>query len=165
MSEAESIGDVAVRSIGPCRHEETEVRYKMFADETKHLCTQCLICGQMPGGTHWLSQDGVDITCVQEFDASIAEQWKAAHNEAIKTKLHAERLTRHQEYERYIRESDDWWAIRTKVMKRDDHLCQGCMEENASDVHHKNYVHLYDEILFDLVAVCRKCHDKIHRRI
>ncbi|MFH1635026.1 MAG: hypothetical protein ABIG63_13610 [Chloroflexota bacterium] len=158
----ERLGDIANALIEPCRHEQKEVRYKDFADGTKHLCTQCLICGVMPGGTRWLPQDGIDMSTVPKFDDTISEQWLAARNNDIQAKLRKEKSERHLEYERYIRESDDWWAIRTKVMTRDDHLCQGCLEEAAIEVHHKNYLHLYDEILFDLVAVCTKCHTKIH---
>jgi len=165
MNEAKRIGDIARDLIEPCRHTNTQVRYKKFSNGTKHLCTQCMTCGTMPEGTRWLPQDGIDINEVQEFDAAIAEQWLKARNGAIQVKLRREKLDRHLEYERYIRESDNWWAIRTKVMKRDDHLCQGCLEEAATDVHHKSYIHLYDEILFDLIAVCRKCHGKIHGKI
>jgi hypothetical protein len=33
----------------------------------------------------------------------------------------------------------------------------------AVDVHHQTYDRLYNEMCFDLVAVCRECHAKIHK--
>ncbi len=32
----------------------------------------------------------------------------------------------------------------------------------AEDVHHLTYARLYDEMLFDLIAVCRDCHERLH---
>jgi len=166
MSEPQRLGEIVMDLLEPCSHEQTEVRYKTFSNGTRHLCTQCMTCGKMPGGTvRWLSQKGIDIHSFEEFDETISERWRAAQNQVRQLKLQKEKLERHLEYERYIRESAEWQAIRVKVMKRDGYLCQACLETGATEVHHKNYLHLFDEILFDLIAVCRACHQKIHGRI
>jgi 5-methylcytosine-specific restriction endonuclease McrA len=165
MSEPQRLGEILVDLLEPCSHERTEVRYKTGANGIKLLGTQCMMCGQMPKGAQWLSQKGVDIHSFEEFDETISERWRAAQNQARQLKLQKEKLERHLEYERYIRESPEWQAIRVKVTKRDGYLCQACLETGATEVHHKNYLHLFDEILFDLIAVCRPCHQKIHGRI
>ena len=165
MSEPELLGDIVGDLYPVCKHPRTEIRYKVIADGRKQLCTQCLECGSKTDGSKWLPQAGIDMSKVVAFDECLAETYKAEQNRNRTKKLASERRERHEEYERYIRESDDWWDIRTKVMQRDDHLCQSCRENTAEEVHHKDYTHLYDEVLYDLVAVCRTCHAKIHGKL
>jgi 5-methylcytosine-specific restriction endonuclease McrA len=162
MTEPVSIGSV-VRALYPtCPHEHTEVRYKIFANGTKHLCTQCLTCGQKTDGTRWLGQKGIDMAEVHPFDELLADAYAQRENAARRGRLRKEKLERHLEYERYIRDSDDWWEIRTKVMRRDNNWCQACWDAPATEVHHKSYEQLYREILWELEAVCSACHRKIH---
>jgi hypothetical protein len=49
-----------------------------------------------------------------------------------------------------------------KVLARAHGLCEGCGERTATQVHHLSYKRVFDEMLFDLVAVCDACHDKLH---
>ena len=51
---------------------------------------------------------------------------------------------------------------KAKVMLRDKNICQACLTRQATDVHHLTYKHIYNEPLFDLVAICRPCHEKLH---
>lgn len=159
------LGDVLLESFPKCSHHRTEVRYKVFSNGTKHLCTQCLECGAKTDGSRWLPSTGVDMANMQPFDESLATRHQAVVERRRVAAMASERRRRHEDYERYIRESPEWWATRTKVMQRDDHLCQACRENAATDVHHKNYTHLYEEVLYDLVAVCRECHAKIHGKL
>ena len=64
-------------------------------------------------------------------------------------------------YNEYLR-SDAWRERRQLVLERAGGLCEGCRKRPACDVHHATYEHLYDELLFELLAVCRDCHKKIH---
>jgi 5-methylcytosine-specific restriction endonuclease McrA len=48
------------------------------------------------------------------------------------------------------------------VLERAGNICEGCGEKKASQVHHLTYKHLRLEFLFELVAVCEKCHDTLH---
>ena len=72
-----------------------------------------------------------------------------------------EQIEKKQNYSEYLL-SEKWYEIRKKVLKRDNYTCQGCLEQKAEEVHHKTYLHLFDELLFDLVSVCKSCHNKIH---
>ena len=40
-------------------------------------------------------------------------------------------------------------------------MCEGCGVRRAAQVHHLTYEHVGDELLFELVAVCGQCHDRI----
>lgn len=49
------------------------------------------------------------------------------------------------------------------VKKRAGGLCEGCLEAPATEVHHLTYKHWRDELLFELVALCRDCHERAGR--
>jgi hypothetical protein len=158
------IGEVLREVFPECKHDRIEVRYKVFANGVKNLTEQCVHCGKQTL-SGWLPRKGVDMAQVAPFDYQLEKQYLDEMQRRSNAAYAAERCRKHEDYERYIRESPEWWAIRTKVMRRDDHLCQACRENAATDVHHKNYTHLYEEVLYDLVAVCRECHGKIHGKL
>lgn len=65
------------------------------------------------------------------------------------------------EYRQYL-ESADWATMRNRVLERDKHLCQGCLRERATQVHHLSYKNLRREFAFELISVCDTCHERIH---
>jgi 5-methylcytosine-specific restriction endonuclease McrA len=64
---------------------------------------------------------------------------------------------RREVYNEYL-QTDHWTEIKIKVMERDLHTCQICGDK-AIDVHHLTYAHRDNEFIFELVALCRKCHE------
>lgn len=72
---------------------------------------------------------------------------------------------RYEEYETWLKEhtiylaSDEWKWRRQMVLERDNYLCQGCLTNRATQVHHLTYKHWRNELLFELVSVCDGCHD------
>jgi DnaB-like helicase N terminal domain len=64
-------------------------------------------------------------------------------------------------YQNYLR-SDEWRAKRRLVMDRCGGLCEGCRNAPVSEVHHLTYEHVGDELLFELVGLCRECHQRVH---
>ena len=69
-----------------------------------------------------------------------------------------------QEHNEYL-QTDQWKAIRLKVLKRDNNLCKGCLEATATEVHHLSYAHWKNELMFELLSVCYDCHhNKIHTK-
>jgi 5-methylcytosine-specific restriction endonuclease McrA len=68
-----------------------------------------------------------------------------------------------QAYNAYLN-SPEWKAKRLMVLKRDNYLCQCCLNAYATQVHHKSYQFVDlkgNEPCFDLVAICVPCHEKI----
>jgi hypothetical protein len=68
-----------------------------------------------------------------------------------------------KEYNRYLN-SPEWRTKRDKVLKRDNYRCQCCLDNYATQVHHKSYEFVDlagSEPCFDLVSVCTPCHDQI----
>jgi len=68
------------------------------------------------------------------------------------------------DYQDYLK-SEKWYAIRLKVLTRDDYTCQHChfkVTSYTANVHHKTYARLGDEELSDLITLCIPCHEKEH---
>ena len=73
---------------------------------------------------------------------------------------HAEFLQLHGEY----LTTPAWQERRRAVLKRDHGQCQAALDVcsgRAEQVHHLTYRHWRNEPLFDLVAVCWLCHQKL----
>jgi len=66
-----------------------------------------------------------------------------------------------QKYSEYLL-SDQWEYKRQKVLKRANYICESCLENQAIQVHHLTYKHVFKEPLFELVAICETCHDILH---
>lgn len=66
-------------------------------------------------------------------------------------------------YREYLK-SEKWQSKRNLVMARDNYTCQSYLSANATQVHHKSYKNVFDEPLFDLVAICEPCHKRYHDR-
>jgi 5-methylcytosine-specific restriction endonuclease McrA len=82
--------------------------------------------------------------------------------------LAAESERRRREWERvysaYLN-SDRWREKREKVMRRANFVCEGCGNAKATDAHHLTYRRVGDEMLFDLVALCRAGHERCHPHV
>jgi hypothetical protein len=64
-------------------------------------------------------------------------------------------------YADYLK-SQQWADKRDRVLRRASYHCEGCAQRPAVDVHHLTYEHVTQEFLFELVALCRECHERIH---
>ena len=61
------------------------------------------------------------------------------------------------DYDDYLK-SEKWQEITKIVLKRDNYLCQSCLCEKATEVHHTEGKHRKNEPLFTLISVCSRCH-------
>jgi 5-methylcytosine-specific restriction endonuclease McrA len=97
----------------------------------------------------------------EEFDEARADLFR----EHLRRKNQEERLEekelRRGEYQKYL-ESREWQAKRAKVLKRANHICEGCLSRPAVQVHHTTYANVGHELLFELVALCLDCHARAH---
>lgn len=71
------------------------------------------------------------------------------------------RATWWERYNAYLA-SPAWAEKRRRVFKRARGVCEGCGEARATQVHHLTYRRVFNELLFDLVAVCGPCHQRAH---
>lgn len=71
------------------------------------------------------------------------------------------RETTYDFYKSYL-QTPRWQKKRMLVIARDNGVCQSCLVKPATQAHHLTYDRLYNEPLFDLIAVCKECHESIH---
>jgi 5-methylcytosine-specific restriction endonuclease McrA len=64
-------------------------------------------------------------------------------------------------YDSYLK-TPQWRARRDAVIQRAKGVCEGCGKNHATMVHHLTYARVKREMLFDLVAICKACHDQVH---
>lgn len=64
-------------------------------------------------------------------------------------------------YQQYLT-SPQWRRVRRLVLDRCRGVCEGCGSAPVAEVHHLTYEHVQAEFLFELVALCGRCHDRVH---
>ncbi len=161
-----------------------EFRYSYTENGILKLYNQCCKCGVKSTIGHSLKfnlvpnlKEKIAAGTINEFDYEL-EQFHSPTSENYHSynfikwfderiieakKQELEAVNRRKFYNDYIA-SDKWKAIRLKVLKRDNNLCQACLEAPAQDVHHITYANLGDELMFELLSVCRDCHfNRIHK--
>lgn len=149
-----------------CDHPETELRDQIVSGGGTQRKHQCLICGSAKGGAAKLDKS----VHVPQWDTSLRSRWeegKADERREIE-ELWVERTEElvtdgYELYLNYI-SSDDWRYKRKRILQRDGNICQACLAAKASEVHHHTYDNLYEEFMFELVAVCRPCHERLHSK-
>jgi hypothetical protein len=129
----------------------------------------CAMCGSVFGPV--ISAKAVIGLNVRRHHRTASEEEARSHRvidwtttESIRrreSKEKADNAAWHARHEAHLR-TPKWKALRLRVMARANGVCEGCGVAQATDVHHLTYARLGDEMLFDLVAVCRGCHSKIH---
>lgn len=65
-------------------------------------------------------------------------------------------------YHAYLK-SEAWRRKRAATLMRARGVCQGCQHDQATQVHHKTYANLGNELNADLEALCGVCHETEHR--
>lgn len=153
-----------------CGCEPVNVKLVQFeiSGNEKRFGLRCEACGKVNGGKPIGTSN---LTQQERQDAAarllnLAESRLAAEaSRAIERELMAEDAKQRTaewwaKYDEYLR-SATWAEKRVKVLERDQYLCQACRDRRAVQVHHLTYRHVFNEPLFDLVAVCVTCHELI----
>lgn len=136
-----------------------------------HIRKQCMSCGKidskyyqkeslnnweafpMADLSHRKLNENIDYTKIQE----VFKRYDTKSKEVNKNVNFNKFLEEHTQYLK----TEDWKKRRTLVLKRDNYLCQSCLENKATEVHHKSYRYWKNEPLFELISVCNNCHEII----
>ncbi len=164
-SEAEIL-DYHEASPNNCQHPQTELRDYRTSNGGWQRKDQCLICGSSASQAKPRDKN----SSVPEWDARLSTLWETQCN-ARRRKIEDMLIERtanwetegYPLYEDYLK-SDAWKRKRSLVLARDKQTCQSCLEQPATEVHHLTYDQIFEEYLFDLVSVCRKCHERLHSK-
>lgn len=148
-----------------CAHSNQALRRVTNKGGGKAIRYQCLDCGELSSNSVPAKNAPTDI---QDADIKLRERRHQEHEDAVfainlkyARRLHDQKRQGLDDYSKYL-QSDKWKAKRAKVMRRANNICEGCREAKATEVHHLTYIHLKDELLFELVALCHECHARCH---
>ena len=158
-----------------CDHINQEYRKHKCIDGSYQIKLQCTYCGYS-NRKAIKKTSTICIELLSEFNIEASDKYRIEQYQNNIEKDLAEKINgvdldfkvieknyKNQSsfYEKYIM-SNEWKAIRNQVLNRDNNLCQGCLACKATEVHHKTYKRLGNELLLDLISVCRNCHIRLH---
>lgn len=148
-----------------CLHTEKELRSKQAGSSQIQVRYQCTNCGSAVGSALKRLPEHDVLQPFDETIANIFEKQKLDALNSVKKKhylLEKGRSAEFQkEYDAYLK-TEKWRALRTKILRRANGVCEGCGKLAATQVHHLTYKHIFEEFLFELVAVCDPCHKRLH---
>jgi len=104
-----------------------------------------------------------DLDALGWWDETLIETYYEERRQARDRAFQQQREERRERHAEYLG-SAEWWERRSMRMDLDSYLCQarisGC-SITATEVHHHTYRFWGNEPMFDLVSVCRHCHEQI----
>lgn len=124
---------------------------------------QCVVCGRsmnQPIAHAIIERDYADQV-MPEFDESLEESYVKRVIEESEGRARDKRAAFFERYNAYLR-SPEWAEKRRRVLARCKRVCEGCGAAPATEVHHLTYEHVCAELLFELVGLCKSCHDRVH---
>jgi hypothetical protein len=153
-----------------CDCTKTEIRYRTRNNGAEAYVIQCLTCGREMRQIKKTDPEVRFLIERKPFDETLPDAWQR------KLRLFGELQTQ-QRKEKQEEENEAWWRKysmylktpqwkekRRLVLERDKGICQGCLRNRATQAHHLTYDHVFNEFLFELIAVCDACHRRIHPR-
>ena len=155
----------AINNRMDCDHPE--IRRRRRSDKNGHPSTvwlQCIICGC----SEWVSslqlkKEGVSPKAYTEKFDEVAFVICSTEQERMRNENDNKAWWDH--YKEYL-DTPKWDAKRNQRLAFDNYKCVKCKREGreslADDVHHRTYRRLGNELLEDLISVCRKCHEIVH---
>ena len=151
----------------------TELRQGFNAGNAPVVRQQCLDCGYLKGNP---VKRTPEMNTLAAFDQTLAAAYDARRKSELAdirrryVALQTSRWrgsaagktffqNRHADY----LASHEWKERSSLVMQRASGLCEGCRKNRATEVHHLTYSNWGKEFLYELVALCGECHDRVHQ--
>jgi hypothetical protein len=175
-SNSESVYEQVNREFA-CSHHIVAVYKKTMVNGTPMYGNQCRICGKNIGRIKKAELTDRDRTEAVSFDESLRtkrhERWLQRYEELNKDwfrrNVEKQKEERRRKSETWFNSYSDYlssekWRSKSQLVIMRDKICQACLRNPATQAHHKTYDNVGDEPLFDLVGVCKPCHEKLHGR-
>lgn len=159
----------AVKLCFDCDCEHWELYQRKQSNDVIVVGRVCVRCFLWRG----VSKRGVNLETLPWYDSAWRDNYQSRRiqmrdrilttvSDYLENRREEEREQYTKQYRAYL-QSPEWREKRNRVMRRAGGRCEGCGERSATEVHHKTYDRVFDEMLFDLVAVCSPCHRKFHK--
>lgn len=168
--------EVGCNGYGCERSPAASLVRRVIAGGAVQVLLQCSTCGKALGGAHkrdqhpdWADYPLWDADLRAAFDYTLTDRFR--EDQEARFAVLAVRSTEwFQHYDAYL-DTPLWRARRQRVLQRAKWLCEGCGDREATQAHHLRYPRdcvpgspewTAQEKLFDLVAVCDRCHRDVH---
>lgn len=158
-----------------CDHKgKIEYRQRVLRDGSLTVWRQCSHCGEGFGAAKKSAFTSSAIQSLSTYDECLkSERYQELRRKIAKvheTLLSHQRASQENKdgewwdwYGAYLL-SPEWKKKRALVLRRAGGICEGCGINQPSQIHHLTYKHVGNEFLFELVAVCNFCHDRLHEK-
>lgn len=153
-----------------CYHERKSIVWSGLGTDgeplvTRQLRHQCGDCGRLlPNALPYSMANphtpGIDAEALRRWISHDREQWDRSRIDRQNLEQQR-RIEWRDRYENYL-QSEQWQSKRRLVFRRCGGVCEGCGQATATEVHHLTYDHLGNELLWELAAACRECHERVH---
>ena len=154
-----------------CQCETVSIRLLTRRDGVQVFVRQCGKCGATKGVAKatisYAVRDSalpVDEGVKVRWTEDLQSYWEQ-YRKYLSVTWENERQDKSREwwaiYNSYL-ETAAWTRIRSLVFKRAVGTCEACGVRPPTQVHHLTYDHVTAEFLFELVAVCTACHQRLH---
>lgn len=145
------------------------MRKRTIAGGAQTVQIQCVSCGKPTSSAIKKSTLTPEAyAALPLFDDALLAKGRDSNNDlwqARRAAAEQEKLDKEKEwwanYNAYLK-TPEWRAKSAAVLQRDGYVCQGCLKNRATQAHHLTYKRVFSEPLFDLVAICKPCHENIH---
>lgn len=157
-----------------CRNPNYQVVLYLTNGGTSQVRKQCKTCGAMPGsaigGYSKDQREKLPVADLAQRDgfyqqsSDLRTTFYNRKQQLFEQQQQADRQAWWQGYTAYLN-SPEWQRKRTKVLQRDNYLCQACLIRPANEVHHRSYEFVDftgKEPCFDLISICSECHHRLH---
>lgn len=138
-----------------CGAAGSQLRRRVIANGSIQFVAQCLTCGR--SASNPVAKSSLKTQSLTPWDESLAK----SYDEEQALQRQDEKAEWFEQHDDYLR-TPAWRAKRAAVLLRAKGLCEGCGLRPATQVHHLSYEHWQDELLWELVAICRECHERVH---
>lgn len=148
-----------------CGHQDTALRIRTVTGGSRQMVYQCLRCGQPTSNAIARAQALAMSGGIEPppFNDELRRTWEREKEDGLKAIFNNDSADFDEAYEEYL-QSPAWQEKRRLVLTRALGICEGCAVNEAKQIHHTTYEHVGDEFLFELVAVCDACHDRLHQK-
>lgn len=154
-----------------CSCKNTAIRLRTQRNGIQIYALQCLDCGRQIRAVSKNAPEVLEMPERMPFDDGLHTRWMEKQRElraesapAVEAIQTARQIERRADYQAYLL-TTDWRLKRQAVLTRADNWCEGCRARQATEVHHTTYKHIFNEFLFELVALCSECHRRFHAEV
>lgn len=151
-----------------CTCDQTAIRIRTLSNGALIYALQCLDCGRQIKAVSKNAPEILEMPNRIPFDEDLKTRWRDRTHAYYEEKrinresqIQEQNAAWWQRYNAYL-QTTAWRLKRQAVLTRANNWCEGCGKHQATQVHHLTYDHVFDEFLFELVAVCDFCHHRIH---